>query len=237
MPLNAEAAIVNEPGGGPHGQASINKVGNMLLAEGIAVLTQTTLTITASNNGQTQTVLQGNVFKTNMSGSGNVTGFVHFNGGTMLSRLQTNNHERVSKTDGSKQSLQIVSVSPQVIEAKDTSVQVHEVTGVHSPHVYSFEISAGQNPSCILRPTCNCLIRKRFVMALILVGLACAITLPIVIPLAAGGGRGNNNWRMNNSAFPAAGGGYFSPAAGGGYVSPAAGGSGGASSSGGGPGA
>ncbi len=223
LPLYSEAAITNVPEHGPQGEAGINKVGSLLLAEGVAVLTETTLTIKALQNGQSQTVLQGNVFKTNMSASGNVTGFVHFTGGTMLSQLQANNHTRVSKTDGSKQSLQLVSVSPQVIDAKENQIPVKQVIHVHAPHIYTFEISAGENPSCLLKPTCNCLNRKRFVMALILIGVACAITLPIVIPLAcSGGGGGNNKWWMNSGTSPAYGGG--GGGGGFGYVAPAAGG-------------
>ncbi len=238
MPSQMEAAITSVNGQAPQGQASLNKVGSLLLADGVAILTETTLTINSLQNGQTQTVLQGNVFKTSMSSSGNVNGFVQFNGGTMLSRLQANTHERVSKTDGTKQNIQIVNVSPQVIEAKDTQIPVSQVNHIHSPHVYTFEISAGEAPKCILRPTCNCLLRKRFVMALILVGVACAITLPIVIPLAANGGN-NNQWWRNNGASPGlpSGGGFIGP---GGAVSPAAAGGapgGGGGGGGGGPGA
>ncbi len=222
LPPQMEAAITAADGKAPQGQASLNKVGSLLLADGVAILTETTLTINSLQNGQTQTVLQGNVFKTNMSSSGNVTGFVQFNGGTMLSRLQPNTHERVSKTDGTKQSIQIVSVSPQVIDAKDSQIPVPQVNHVHSPHVYTFEISADENPKCILRPTCNCLLRKRLVLALVLIGVACAITLPIVIPLAAGGQNNNQWWRNNGSSsgFPGGGGGggYIAPGA----VSPAA---------------
>lgn len=219
--------------GKPQGQASLNKVGSLLLADGVAILTETTLTINATQNGQTQTVLQGNVFKTSTTSSGNVTGFVQFNAGTMLSRLQQNTHERVNRTDGTKQSIQITSVNPQVIETKNSAIPVPQVSFVHSPHIYTFEISSGQDPKCILRPTCHCLLRKRFVMALIFVGLVCAITLPIVIPLAAGGGGNNNQWR-NNGASPgvAGSGGYIAP----GVVSPAAGGGAPASSGGGGGG-
>ncbi|MCW5823006.1 MAG: hypothetical protein KIT34_09395 [Cyanobacteria bacterium TGS_CYA1] len=233
MPPYVEAAITSVDGK-PQGQANLNKVGSLLLADGVAILTETTLTINATQNGQTQTVLQGNVFKTNVSSSGNVTGFVQFNGGTMLSRLQQNTHERVSRTDGTKQSIQITSVSPQVIETKNSDIPVPQVNHVHSPHVYTFEISAGEEPKCILRPTCHCLLRKRFVMALIMVGLVCAITLPIVIPLAAGGGGNNNQWWRNNGASPgvAGSGGYLAP----GVVSPAAAGGAPASSGGGGGG-
>lgn len=233
MPLSAEAIITSGPGKPPQGESRINKVGNLLLAEGIAVLTETTLTINATQNGQTQAVLQGNVFKTSVGSSGNVSGFVHFTSGTMLSQLQANTHTNVSKTDGTKQSLQLVSVSTQSINGRESQVPVPEVSHVHAPHIYTFEISSGENPSCLLRPTCNCLIRKRFVMALLLIGLACAITLPIVIPLAARGG-GGNNWRPNSGAAPGyagGGGGVLGP-----VVSPAAAGGGGPSSSGGGGG-
>lgn len=240
LPPDIEAAIRSVDGKSPQGQASLNKVGSLLLADGEAILTETTLTINATRNGHTEVVLQGNVFKTNVSSSGNFTGFVQFNGGTMLSQLQQNTHERVSRTDGTKQSIQITSVSPEVIETKNNNIPVPQVVHVHSPHVYTFEISAGQDPKCILRPTCHCLLRKRFVMALILVGVACAITLPIVIPLAAGGGGNNNQWWRNTGGTPgvAGGGGFAGP----GIVSPAAAGgapasSGGGGGGGGGPGA
>ena len=85
------------------GQAPINKVGALLLTEGIAVMTATTMDIQSKGpDGSKQSQLQGQLFKTSQNGN-TIKGEVYFDRGpglTVLDRKQCN--EFVKMIDGTK---------------------------------------------------------------------------------------------------------------------------------------
>jgi len=152
---SAAVAQVSYSGDAIAGQAPVNKVGALLLTEGLAVMTATTIEIQGKGpNGPKQSQLQGKIFKTTQTGN-TVKGNVYFDGGPGISALDsTSCDEFVKMTDGTKVSGPISDVTANAITCARRAIPMNEVSDVHSARVFKFTSSLGDKPHLTFEPTC-----------------------------------------------------------------------------------
>lgn len=197
------SAQVSFSGNAISGQAPVNKVGALLLTEGLAIMSANAIEITGKGqNGPKQTQLKGKIFKTSQTANG-CKGHVYFDQGPGLAALDAANcDEYVKMTDGTKVSGPISDVADNAITCARRSIPMNEVSEVHSARVFKLASSLGDKPHLSLDSTCvkgvattkvhpkstssggDFPIGKVLLGAVVLGGITCAIVLPIVIPNA-----------------------------------------------------
>ena len=152
---SSAVAQVSYSGDAIAGQAPVNKVGALLLTEGLAVMTATTIEIQGKGpNGPKQSQLQGKIFKTTQTGN-TVKGNVYFDGGAGISALDSSScDEFVKMTDGTKVSGAITDVTANAITCARRAIPMNEVADVHSARVFKFTSSLGDKPHLTFEPTC-----------------------------------------------------------------------------------
>lgn len=196
-------AAISASDGAAKGQAQVNKIGKLLLAEGIATLTATTIEIASNNqSGQPQTQLQGKLFKTEQSGKV-FRGLAFFNKGPMLSDIDSGNcNDYVIKIDGSKVSGPVSDVTGSALTCAGQSIPLGEVSKIHSARVFKYNTKVGDSPKLKLKATCikgkpgstsRMSTKKKLIIATVavcmIVGIACGIAIPLAV---AGGGRSSS---------------------------------------------
>jgi len=178
------------------GQAPVNKVGALLLADGLAVMSANAIEIQGKGpNGPKQTQLKGKIFKISQTANG-VKAHVYFDQGPGLSALDSVNcnDEYVKMTDGTKVSGPISDVADNAITCARRAIPMNEVAEVHSPRVFKLNSSLGDKPHLNLEPTCIKAVATTKVqpkstssggvpVAGLLIG-GCLIAAAIAIPLA-----------------------------------------------------
>jgi hypothetical protein len=197
------SAQVSFSGNAMSGQAPVNKVGALLLTEGLAIMSANAIEITGKGqNGPKQTQLKGKIFKTTQTANG-VKGHVFFDQGPGLASLDAANcDEYVKMTDGTKVSGPISDVADNAITCARRSIPMNEVAEVHSARVFKLSSSLGDKPHMNLDSTCvkgvattkvhpkstssggDFPLGKVLLAATIVGVVTCAIVLPIVIPQA-----------------------------------------------------
>lgn len=207
----AATAQVSYSGDAIAGQAPVNKVGALLLTEGLAVMTATTIEIQGKGpNGPKQSQLQGKIFKTTQTGN-TVKGNVYFDGGPGLSALDsTSCDEYVKMTDGTKVSGAISEVTASAITCARRSIPMNEVADVHSARVFKFTSSLGDKPHLTFEPTCikvaattkvkqtsssDFPFGKVLLVSAVVAVVTCAIVLPITL---TNSGRSHHNHKKND---------------------------------------
>jgi hypothetical protein len=129
-------------------KTKVNKVGALLLADGLCVIAGSTIDIT--NNGQPQ--LHGHTFKVEQLPGGGTKGYAWFNQGPALSNLGDCN-ERVDLLDGSSAPGPIQDITSDTVTAAGKTFPMSSVKLVHSGHVFSFQngekvSKTNFNPTC-----------------------------------------------------------------------------------------
>jgi hypothetical protein len=210
-------AQVSFSGSAISGQAPVNKVGALLLTEGLAIMSANTIEIQGkAQNGPKQTQLRGKIFKTSQTANG-VKGHIYFDQGPGLASLDASNcDEFVKMTDGTKVSGPISDVTDNAITCARRSIPMNEVSEVHSARVFKMASSLGDKPHMNLEPTCIKGVAttkvqpkssssgefptaaKVILATAVVAGVACAIALPIAIPL---GYQHHHDHIVNNRGF------------------------------------
>jgi len=219
---SAVFAEVSFSGEALSGHAPVNKVGALLLSEGIAIMSADSIEIQGKGpNGPKESQLQGRVFKTTHIAN-KIKGQVYFDGGVGLAFLDLNDcEEYVQMSDGTKVKGPITEVSNNAITCNRRSIPMNEVTEVHSGRVFKFTSVLGNSAEINFEPTCikGLAFRKHksegprsgapTAAKVIVAGstaavITCAIVLPIVIPAAYNhyhnhqvNNRGYNNYLYN----------------------------------------
>jgi hypothetical protein len=202
IPLPAQALVDYNHTSGISGEASVNKVGALLLASGLAVMSGTSIQITSK--GETQ--LQGQLFKMVQSGS-KVQGSAYFDQGPGLGKLNSALcDEYVDLLDGNRIKGAISAVTAAGLTCGGQSIAMSSVKAIHSARVMNFTTQLGEAPKMNFESTCVKLAastvkqppaehswKKIIITGLCVCAIATAITLPIVIPLACGGNNHNND--------------------------------------------
>ncbi|HEY9712335.1 MAG TPA: hypothetical protein V6C72_02630 [Chroococcales cyanobacterium] len=209
QPIAATAAasgITFDQSAGAQGSVACNKVGALLVAEGIAVMSGTSVEISAKGkDGKTDHQLQGKLLKAELVGGVlNATAF--FTEGPGLSALDAEGcSERVDLTDGTSIAGAISDVTTESLTAGGRSVPMSSVKAIHSGRAFKIAVKTGSaaskmNPA----PTCIHLgavkhpktktaksgplhghpIITTVAVVGVACGVACAIALPIAIPLS-----------------------------------------------------
>ncbi|HEY9783990.1 MAG TPA: hypothetical protein V6D17_01220 [Candidatus Obscuribacterales bacterium] len=212
FPIAVSAQVSYSSSTGVSGKAPVNKVGALLIADGIAILSATTVAIaTSTSSGATQAQLSGNVFKVQQIDANTVRGQSFFNDGPGLDKIKVaRSQDRVVTKDGTKIDGRISNITSDMVSIDGRTIPMDQVEEVHSDRVYNFTCKLGEAPKITFSPTWikgeapavtkapsssheHSPITKILVIGGLMAGLACAITLPIVIPLAT-----RNNHRDNN---------------------------------------
>lgn len=204
LPLPADAAVDYKQSSGMTGQVEVNKVGALLLAGGgLATLAGTAIEI--STKGSTSSpALKGQLFNMSQSGS-SISGHAFFDEGSGLSQLSPDGcSEFVKLIDGSKVNGPISSVTLDAVTCAGQSIPCSRIASISSARVFKFTTKIGESPRMTFQPSCVKLAgasktyeaptwKKIVIVGACVTALACAITLPIVIPLATRGGNHHND--------------------------------------------
>ena len=149
-PAAADIAFSN---GGANGQASCNKIGNLLVADGIAILAGTAITIAATTAGTQTTQLSGHLFHVTTSGK-TLQGSCYMNDGPKLSSLDSaGTGERVDLTDGTMQKGSISDCTAESVTIAGKTIAMSQVKAIHSARVFTFHCTMGAHPTISFAPT------------------------------------------------------------------------------------
>lgn len=159
----AAAVNVNPGGNSVQGQVPVNKIGSLLLAEGLAVMSGTSIEITGKDTGNKNSVSQltGQLVKVSVSGTAsrsNVTGYAAFTGGPGLMALKKGTYaESVELTDGSTVKGPVSSVTQDSVVCNGSSISMSTVSEIHCPSVYKFSMSVanGEAQKISFESTCT----------------------------------------------------------------------------------
>ncbi len=164
-PSLAAAVSFTPSSGGLQGKVPCNKIGSLLLADGLALMSGNTIEITgqnkSDNSSKSTSQLSGQLLKVATSGSSShssVTGYASFSQGPGLPSLNKGGScsERVDLNDGSSVKGPISSVSPDQIVCAGRSIPMGSVAGIHSASVFKFSmgIDSGDAQKISFEPTC-----------------------------------------------------------------------------------
>jgi hypothetical protein len=196
-----------------NGQVPVHKIGNLLLAEGMALLDGSDVSVTAKNKDSkgTENILKGKLFKAAVAGAGKstaVNGFAYFNAGSQLSSLEPRcTGESVDLSDGSKVTGPISDITQEAVSIASKTIPMSSVAAIHSSHVFNFSLkmnaptSGGAvqgSPSSInfsstcgheaatkvSKSTSSATKKRIIIMTVVALGIATAISCGVAIPLA-----------------------------------------------------
>jgi hypothetical protein len=203
-PIAFAAAEISATGsGGVQGQAKCNKIGALLLADGLAIMNGSTIAITAhASSGHSDSQLNGKIFKAEQAPGGAVKAYAWFTDGPGLSQLDSKIcAERVDLMDGTRVPGPISSITPDQVTAGGTSYPMSQVSAIHSSRVFQFSSNAGKisfDSTCIKAPgetkvkaKGKGITGKQVLIGLVIVAIvACAIAIPVAL---ASSGHGHSN--------------------------------------------
>lgn len=215
----AAAVNVNPTANTVQGQVPCNKIGALLLADGLALMSGNTIEVSGHSRGESKstTQLTGVLCKVAVQGSGassTVTGYACFTGGPGLPNLNKGScSERVDLTDGSSVKGPISSITPDQLVCGGRPISMGSVAAIHSASAFKFSMSVANgeaqkmsfDPTCIhaaaVKPekqsTPSAPSEHRgariIVSLLCIAGIACAIAIPIAVGCATHHRSHNNN--------------------------------------------
>jgi len=210
LPQMALAAAVNyTQTTGVQAQVPVHKVGNLLFAEGVALLNGPDISVTAKNESthSMENVLKGKLIKSEVVHSGGSTfikGISFFNGGSQLPSLEPDcKGESVDLNDGSKVVGPIEDITQEAVSIAGKSVPMGSVSAIHSGHVFNFRMKVGgsnagnavkgESSGIDFSPTCTHQTTsvktshtkmKLIVFGVVVAGIATGIACGVAIPLA-----------------------------------------------------
>jgi len=216
FPTSCLAAAVNFTVGQSsslNGQVPVHKIGNLLLAEGMALLDGSDVSVTAKNKDSkgTESVLKGKLFKTGVTGAGKaaaIDGIAYFNAGSQLSSLEPQcTGESVDLSDGSKITGPISDITQEAVSIASKTIPMSSVAAIHSSHVFNFSLkmnaatsggalqgspsSMNFSPTCghevatkVTKSTSSATKKRIIIMTAVALGIATAISCGVAIPLA-----------------------------------------------------
>jgi len=210
LPQFALAAAVNyNQSAGVQGQVPVHKIGNLLFAEGLAILNGSDISVTAKNESThaSENVLKGKILKTEVTHAGGSTfvkGISYFNGGSQLPSLEPNcKGESVDLNDGSKVVGPIEDISQEAVSIAGKAIPMGSVSAIHSGHVFNFHMKVsgpgtngavkGDSSGIDFSPTCSHQTTsvktshtktKIIILTVVALGVATAISCGVAIPLA-----------------------------------------------------
>jgi hypothetical protein len=213
----AASAMSVTSGGGVQGQLPCNKIGALLLADGVAIMNGTTIEVTGkAQDGKSQSQLHGKIFKVEQVG-GNINGSAFFEDGPGLATLMAANcSESVKLNDGSLVKGPIDSITQDAVSAGGRSIPMSQVLKIHSAKVFNFHM---KNERISFEATClhaaastktsktssgdHFWQQHPFWTVAIIAGVGCGIACAIAIPVAlANRGHHNNQQQtLNNIAL------------------------------------
>jgi hypothetical protein len=133
-------------------QVPVNKIGALLLADGLCIMTGTTIVVMgkAGPSAPHQAQIQGHIVNNQLTANGKVgqiNGKAYFDHGPSLKTLGEPKEERVVLHNGHIYNGHIVSVDDHVISLQQTQggenvhVPLQDVKAIHSPHVYNYTVN------------------------------------------------------------------------------------------------
>src|SRR5277367_6281907 len=131
---------------GLQGELPVHKLGNLLFAEGVALLQGQEMSILekTETTNHLEAVLKGRIVKTetvSSNGSTLIKGISYFNDGTKLPSLEPNcKKESVDLKDGSKLIGHISDVSNDALSVGSKTVLMSNVSAIHSGHAFNFNV-------------------------------------------------------------------------------------------------
>lgn len=188
--LPASASATYDPNSGFSGEAPVNKVGALLLTSSLAVMSGSTIQISArGQNGVSE--LSGQIFKTTKTND-QVSGYAFFGLGSELAKLDAVRcNEWVDKTDGTRVNGPVTDVNVRSVTCAGQLIPMDSVVTIHAARVFKFILKTGEHPKMEFTPTCAKLaaaagghhrrLTKIVIATLILAGIACAIAIPIAV--------------------------------------------------------
>ena len=210
LPALAEISFAGEA---ISGKAPVNKVGNLLLSEGVAVLTATTIEIQAKGpDGHETSQLTGQVLKATRQ-NGKINGTAFFDHGPSLGTLDgAKCDEFIRMTDGTKVPGPITDVTPSSITAGRRTIPMSEVGDIHSVRAFKFSVTPDAKSPLTFEPTCvkgavvhvksssssDIPYKKIVIIGVIGAVIATAIAVPIAVPQAV---RRHHHHHNNNANY------------------------------------
>lgn len=185
----AESSVTVDTG--IKGQAKCNKIGALLLADGLAIMSGNSIEVTGKGKGDKtppHNQLNGIIYKTLPLSGGAVKAWVFFNGGAGLSLLSNAVcSEHVDLNDGSKVDGAISSVTASEVVISSQTIPISRVSQIHSGRSFQFTYKGSSSP-LTFQPTCIKAVAtsKGITGKQILIGLALALVIAaaISIPVA-----------------------------------------------------
>lgn len=180
---------------GVKGQAKCNKVGALLLSDGLAIMSGNTIEVTGKAQGSSASPgpqLDGVIYKTISQGGGVIKAYAFFNGGSGISQIANAAcSEHVDLNDGTKISGPISSVNPSQVVVASQSVPIGQVASIHSARAFQFSYKEGAStlnfqPSCLKASGGKIKSDKGITGKQIAIGLVIAVVIAaaISIPIA-----------------------------------------------------
>lgn len=195
--LGAGVTYDPEKNGKLTGSAHVNKIGSLLLADGLAIMSGTEIAIVNGNQGGTQGAeqLHGQLAKTSTTG-GNAKGYAIFDRGNGLSSLSTKQSEqRVNLSNGTSVKGTITKVDGDAVTIAGQVIALSQIKSISGPNVFKFDVPlTGDSPTIIFKSTSRgfTIVPHSKAGWLGLGALtATAIAVPIAVPLAVDSGGGN----------------------------------------------
>lgn len=195
----ALAADVTATGsGGLQGQVKCNKIGALLLADGLAIMNGVTIEVTGTSHGGTShSQLNGQLFKAEQLPGGDVSAYAWFTGGTGLGLLDAKIcAERVDLNDGTRVPGPISSITSDQVTAGGKSFPMSQVSAIHSSRIFKIATNGGKasfDSTCIKAPAETKVKTKgpRISGKAIIIGLVivAVVAVAIAVPVALSGGR------------------------------------------------
>lgn len=138
-------------GGSLQGEVPVNKVGKLLLADGVAIFKDNSVDVVGTPPGATQkqNVLSGVCFKVDATGAGtkpSLKGQCYFRSGPGLSQIDDPSQEElIDLVDGGVVSGHIVAINHEEVEVEESGgnrrrFAMGGVKAIRSPRVYSFTV-------------------------------------------------------------------------------------------------
>jgi hypothetical protein len=201
----AAAEVTFTRDGGVQAKAPVNKIGALVLADGLAIMSGATIEVVSKGPDGTQhSQLKGKLFKSEQIGTGVdgvISGFAWFTDGPGLSFLDKGScSEQVDLNNGDKVPGPIQDITADQVIAGGRTIAMSDVRLVHSKHVFQFR-AVGEKvsrmnfePTCVKAPPTE--VKKvgkskafKITVAIIVAAvIATAIAVPIAVACGGGGG-------------------------------------------------
>jgi hypothetical protein len=191
--------------GAVQGQVPVNKIGALLLADTIAMISNQTMEVKSNNSSSnTPSLLSGQIFNAQQMPGGGIKGSVIFTAGTKLSQIcRRSGMERIQTSTGDIIEGQITGVAPDGIDLLTPDGNAKHIDGaslkcIDAPCAFEFNIASNGSRMAFSHCTLASVVqvkqpkqhvstggsdrmRKIVLTSVILLGIATAIAVPIAV--------------------------------------------------------